>query len=292
MEFHHQCPVCTNNQLKPYLEVADYFLTQEKFQLQKCEQCDLVLTNPYPDKDHLPKYYESNDYFSHPNKKQSIFSFLYNSVKILNLRYKYKVATSGLEVGRILDIGCGAGDFLSVAKNNGWAIEGVEPNQEARKYTAEKLGKQIFSIEEFNLLNDHSFDVITMWHVLEHVEDINQQALELQRLLKPGGRLIIALPNICSFDAEHYGKYWAGWDVPRHLFHFSFTSIQSLLKKHGFLFLKREPLRWDAFYISMLSEKYKNKRVRPLLTLLNGCKSNTKAKKTREYSSNIYIFVK
>ena len=292
MQLHQKCPLCDSEQLKPFLEVEDYFLSKEIFYLQVCVQCQLVMTNPYPTNDALPKYYDSENYFSHPNKKKSILSFLYEAVKLRNLRYKFHVATSGLPKGRILDIGCGAGDFLLLAKDLGWKINGIEPNEEARKHSTIKLSSKVYALSEFDLLPDSSFDVITMWHVLEHVEDLHQQCKELQRLLKPDGRLIIALPNIRSFDALHYGKFWAGLDVPRHLFHFNFDSIQFLLKRHGFLFLKREPLKWDAFYISMLSEKYINNRLMPLQTILNGWKSNFKAIKTREYSSNIYIFGK
>lgn len=292
METYQLCPICDSKNLKPYLEVKDYFLTQELFKLQKCEECELVFTNPYPSKSDLSKYYQSDNYYSHPNKKKSLLSVFYEAVKVWNLKYKLHLATSGFDKGKILDIGCGAGDFLLLAKNSGWEIEGIEPNEEARNHSTTILNKRVFSIHEFDLFSDSSFDVITMWHVLEHVEDLHQQCRELHRLLKPDGRLVIALPNITSYDALHYGKFWAGWDVPRHLFHFNFVSIQGLLKRHEFLFLKREPLKWDAFYISMLSEKYINNRIMPLKTIVNGWKSNFKAKKTKEFSSNIYIFGK
>jgi len=290
MKSHKNCPVCNKNEFLPFLNVKDHFLSKEDFILQVCPDCKLVLTNPYPDKVEIGKYYESEKYFSHPDKVKTFFSETYELVKKINIKYKFKVATSGFVKGSLLDIGCGSGDFLSLAKMQGWDICGVEPNENARSYSKEKTLSNILSPEELVLQADHSFDVITMWHVLEHVEDLNWQCMQLHRLLKPGGRLIIALPNINSYDALYYKEYWAAYDVPRHLYHFSFSTIRQLLSKHGFNFLKREPLKWDAYYIALLSEKHRAGSSNYPLALLNAWKSNFNAIKTREYSSNIYIF--
>lgn len=290
MNSHKNCPVCNNNEFRPFLKVKDHFLTKQDFTLQTCPKCGLVLTNPFPEKQEIGKYYDSDEYYSHPEKSTSFFSQIYEAVKKVNIKYKFKVATSGLQKGSLLDIGCGSGDFLNYAKEQGWNICGVEPNEKARQYSKDKTKSKILSPDEVLSQADHLYDVITMWHVLEHVEDLNWQCQQLKRLLKPGGRLIIALPNIHSYDAQHYKEYWAAYDVPRHLYHFGFSTIRLLLSKYGFNFLKREPLKWDAYYIALLSEKYKSTPLTYPMAVLNAWKSNVKANKSREYSSNIYIF--
>lgn len=290
MKKHSFCPICAGEQLMEYAHVKDYFLTQEVFNVDQCIECGLLLTNPFPEKSEISKYYDSSEYFSHPNKKKSIIGWAYEWVKKRNIRYKFKLATSGIIAGNVLDIGCGSGDFLFYAKNNFWNVTGIEPNDNARAFSQKITESLIYHPEEINSIADNSFDVITMWHVLEHVEDLNEQCKQLRRLIKPGGRIVIALPNISSDDAKRYGNYWAGFDVPRHLYHFRFDQIRMLMNKHGFGFLKREPLHWDAYYVSMLSEKYRNARINPFRFIINGWISNIKARKSREFSSNVYIF--
>lgn len=290
MNQHKNCPICQSNHFVEYLTVNDYFLTNEEFHLQKCVSCGFIVTNPFPTSDEIGRYYQSEQYYSHPDKKNSLMSRIYNFIKSLNIDYKYKVATSGLIAGTILDIGCGSGDFLLKAKNNDWKIRGIEPDDRAARFSESSLGINIIHPKQIVELENTQFDVITLWHVLEHVEDINEQARQLKRLLKTNGRLVIALPNINSFDAQYYGKKWAGLDVPRHLYHFSFQNIRQLLENHGFKFLKREPLLFDAYYISLLSQRYRSRFLYPVLAVFLGFISNLKAKKSREYSSNIYIF--
>ncbi len=284
------CPICANSQFEIWLKTKDYFLTKENFDLFKCSQCGLVITHPFPYKKDAEKYYQSDEYFSHPEKKKNIIAALYDWVKQRNIKYKYRQATSGLNPGRILDIGCGAGDFLTYAQSKGWEVCGIEPNEKAKTHSEKRLNAKIFKPEEIVNFNNNTFDVVTLWHVLEHIEDLNEQIGQLKRILKPQGRVIIALPNLNSADAHHYREFWAAYDVPRHLYHFSFKNIRELMQKHQFRFLKREPLKWDAYYIALLSERYKNGKQRPLFAALRGLISNLQAKKTREYSSNIYIF--
>lgn len=290
MKTHKNCPICGDSSLSHYINTRDYFLSKEQFNLQKCEACGLIMTNPFPEGNDMMKYYQSDIYFSHPNKQKSIFAFIYNFVKKFNLKYKLKVSTSSLEKGRLLDIGCGSGDFLNLAQQTGWEVYGIEPNNEARMFAQQQLNKPILLPEEINSLPKSSFDLITMWHVLEHVENINDQVESIIALLKPNGRLVVALPNILSYDAKFYKSYWAGLDVPRHLYHFSFDTIRHLMTKKGFKFLKREPLKWDAYYVSLLSERYIGRFFSPIIGLSIGLISNTFARKSREFSSNIYIF--
>ncbi|RTY97382.1 class I SAM-dependent methyltransferase, partial [Flavobacterium bomense] len=188
--------------------------------------------------------------------------------------------------GRILDIGAGTGDFLSVAKNAGWETIGVEPSDRAK---AIAKSKGVSFVEETSELDSHSFDVISMWHVLEHVPDLDKQIKELKRLLKPTGTLIIAVPNFKSFDAKHYGKFWAAFDVPIHFWHFSKTAIKILFEKEEMILEKVLPMKFDSFYVSLLSEKYKSGKMNFMKAFFTGLQSNWKAKKDFEYSSHIYI---
>lgn len=290
MNTHKNCPICDHNHFDVWMEVADYFLTNENFSLVKCRQCGFILTNPYPTKAEIERYYHSDEYYSHPNKRKGLISKVYEMVKLRNVKYKFRVATSGLERGRILDIGCGSGDFLAYAKTKGWEIHGIEPNSQAKSFSEKRLEIKLSDPDQITAISDFTFDVITLWHVLEHVEDLSGQLIQLKRILKPGGRLVIALPNPDAHDAKYYGKYWAAFDVPRHLYHFRFQHIRQLLNLHQFGFLKREPLKWDAFYISLLSERYKTGKQQLPKAIFRGLVSNVNARKSREFSSNIYLF--
>jgi 2-polyprenyl-3-methyl-5-hydroxy-6-metoxy-1,4-benzoquinol methylase len=188
--------------------------------------------------------------------------------------------------GKILDIGAGTGDFLSVAKQNGWQTIGVEPSDKAK---AIALKKEVSFVEDTAELENHSFDVITMWHVLEHVPDLDKQIKELKRLLKPNGSLIVAVPNFKSFDAKYYGTFWAAYDVPIHFWHFSKKAIKSLFEKERMELEKVLPMKFDSFYVSLLSEKYKSGKMNFIKAFFVGLQSNWKAKRNFEYSSHIYV---
>ncbi|RZJ71932.1 class I SAM-dependent methyltransferase [Flavobacterium sp.] len=275
---------------KLFLTVKDHSVSGESFNLIRDSELDLLYTFPKPEEKKLASYYESDDYISHTDGKRSIFERIYQIVKKIALKNKLKLVNSmQASKGKILDIGAGTGDFLSVAKEDGWQVEAIEPSSKARK-VAETKG--ISFSEETSAFTDESFDAITMWHVLEHVPDPEAQLRELHRLLKPDGSIIIAVPNHKSYDAEFYGENWAAFDVPRHLWHFSKSSIDKLSAKANLKLIKTLPMPFDAFYVSLLSEKYKTGKMNPIKAFFNGLKSNAKAKKTGEFSSLIYIIRK
>jgi 2-polyprenyl-3-methyl-5-hydroxy-6-metoxy-1,4-benzoquinol methylase len=272
---------------KHFLTVKDHSVSQELFDLFYDNSLDMLVTNPQPSQESLDKYYDDPNYISHTDGNKSMFEKMYQTVKNIALRNKLKIINSVSEnKGKILDIGAGAGDFLAFVKNNGWESIGVEPSQKA-KSIAESKG--VSFVNTTNELENHSFDVITMWHVLEHVPDLEIQILELKRLLKPNGTLIVAVPNFKSFDANYYGKYWAAYDVPIHFWHFSKTAIKQLFSNHNIALIDVLPMKFDSFYVSLLSEKYKNGKMNYLRAFYIGLKSNLKAKTSREYSSHIYI---
>jgi 2-polyprenyl-3-methyl-5-hydroxy-6-metoxy-1,4-benzoquinol methylase len=272
---------------KHFLTVKDYSVSKETFDLYHDETLDMLITYPQPSLENLGKYYESEDYISHTDNKRSLFEKLYHFIKSIALKSKLNLINSlQPNKGRILDIGAGTGDFLSVAKNDGWQTIGVEPSDRAK---AIAINKGVSFVEQTSELENHSFDVISMWHVLEHVPDLDKQIKELKRLLKPTGTLIIAVPNFKSFDAKHYGKFWAAYDVPIHFWHFSKTAIQLLFEKEEIKLEKVSPMKFDSFYVSLLSEKYKSGKMNFIKAFFIGLQSNWKARKDFEYSSHIYI---
>lgn len=278
------------NDLDFFIECKDYTVSGEMFQLLYDKEYDLLITSPKPKEDELGKYYESEDYISHTDAKRSFFEKLYHIVKVYSLNKKVKLISKLNNESRlVLDIGAGTGDFLNTAKNKGWKVEGVEPNTHAKELAKQKGIDLHFTTTDFE---PKSFDVITMWHVLEHIPDIENQIKELKRLIKPNGYVIIAVPNFKSYDAIHYKSFWAAYDVPRHLWHFSKTSIQKLFQEEDFSLEKVLPMKFDSFYVSLLSEKYKNGKMNFVKAFWVGLLSNSKAKQTKEYSSQIYVLKK
>jgi 2-polyprenyl-3-methyl-5-hydroxy-6-metoxy-1,4-benzoquinol methylase len=272
---------------KYFLTVKDYSVSKETFDLYYDETLDMLSTHPQPSLENLGKYYESEDYISHTDNKRSLFEKLYHFIKSIALKNKLNLIDSLQPTkGRILDIGAGTGDFLSVAKNDGWKTVGVEPSDKAK---AIAKSKGVSFVAQTSELENHSFDVISMWHVLEHVPDLDEQIKELKRLLKPTGTLIIAVPNFKSFDAKYYGKFWAAFDVPIHFWHFSKTAIKLLFEKEEMKLEKILPMKFDSFYVSLLSEKYKSGKMNFIKAFFIGLQSNWKANKDFEYSSHIYI---
>lgn len=272
---------------KHFLTVKDYSVSKETFDLYHDEDLDMLITYPQPSLENLGKYYESVDYISHTDSKRSLFEKAYHFVKSIALKNKLNLINSlQPDKGSILDIGAGTGDFLSVAKENGWHTIGVEPSDKAKSIAKQK---GISFVEETSELESYSFDVISMWHVLEHVPDLDDQLKELKRLLKPNGTLIIAVPNFKSFDAKHYGKFWAAYDVPIHFWHFSKKAIKMLFEKEEMKLVEVLPMKFDSFYVSLLSEKYKTGKMNFIKAFFIGLQSNWEAKSDFEYSSHIYI---
>lgn len=270
-----------------YITVQDHSVSNENFDLLLDSELQLLKTHPQPSLDSLGKYYESEDYISHTDAKRSLFEKIYHLVKSYSLKKKVGIINSyHPNQGSILDIGAGTGDFLATAKASGWEITGVEPNENAKNLAISKGVSFKNSIES---IENQQFDVITMWHVLEHVPDIEHQIRELKRLLKPDGTIIIAVPNFKSYDAKYYGPFWAAYDVPRHLWHFSKISIDKLVSRENMKLIKILPMLFDSFYVALLSEKYKTGKMNFIHAFWIGFLSNWKAKRTNEYSSHIYV---
>lgn len=290
MEHLNRCPICGYKHFEPSQEVIDHFLTKEKFQISKCVGCGFLLTNPRPDPAEILRYYQSDAYISHSKKRKGWFNTLYDAVRKIALRNKFDLINQYKSGSRILDIGCGTGEFLNFMKEKGWETTGIEPAEQPRTFAKENYGLSVFDEGTLNNLPNKSFDVITMWHVLEHVHDLNGRIDRIGQLLTPDGLLVIAVPNPESPDADFYKNYWAAWDVPRHLYHFSKKTISLLMENHGFDVFSIQPMIFDAYYVSLLSEKYKYGKTRLPAALYRGFKSNKSAKKNvNNYSSLIYL---
>jgi len=273
-----------------YITCKDHTVSGEEFKLIRDHELDHLITTPKPDANRLASYYKSEKYISHTDSKNSITDKIYQAVKKRMLGKKLNWIEHEVSgKGKLLDIGAGTGEFLLTAKNNGWEVKGIEPDKNARELAKQK---GITLVPDSLNTNDEKFDVITMWHVFEHVYDLKNQIIELEQLLKKDGLLIIAVPNFNSFDASYYKEFWAAYDVPRHLWHFSRTSFQKLFKDTSFSLFSEKPLMFDSYYVSLLSEKYKTGKNNFLKAILIGLTSNFQAKKTLEYSSIAYFFRK
>ncbi len=286
-----ECPICKSRDLQKFTQCKDYTVSHETFQISLCSDCALGITTPRPDANMLGEYYQSEEYISHSGKSSGGLGLLYKIARSFSLSWKKAQILSQKKIGSMLDFGCGTGEFLSTMHKAGWEVTGVEPSDSARLKAEILIAQKVYP--SLNEVLSQKFDVITAWHVLEHVPDLTQTIFQLKSLLKKGGIIFIAVPNYQSPDANFYKERWAGFDVPRHLWHFSKKTMTVLLELAKFKLIDTTPMKLDAYYVSMLSEKYKNKNelniVRLLRGFLSGLKSNFRAKKERNHSSLIYM---
>jgi 2-polyprenyl-3-methyl-5-hydroxy-6-metoxy-1,4-benzoquinol methylase len=256
---HSACPLCSSGKISIYLKCTDHLLSREEFVLLKCRECGFVFTGKYPDEQNIGSYYESENYISHDDYAKGFQNHIYLLARSLMLKKKRRIIQKAtrLTKGRILDIGCGTGYFAATMKKGGWDVNCIEPNVKARDFARSHFALDVLSPEHISELPSGTFDCITLWHVLEHFHEPFSYAQEIKRLLKPEGVCICALPNCSSSDASHYGEYWAAFDVPRHLWHFTPETFRLFTQKTGFHITEIKSLPLDVFYISILSEKNK-----------------------------------
>lgn len=293
MEKLSRCLICDSEESAPFMVCKDYTVSRETFNVVQCGSCGFKFTNPRPEEDKLGEYYKSEEYVSHSNTKKGFINFTYHMVRKYTLLKKLQLISKYFKTGNILDIGCGTGEFLNVCKNAKWNTTGIEPSPDARKMAIKNYNLNVKEEIEIKNLEKESYDIITMWHVLEHVPGLNERIEDLKRLIKPNGIIIIAVPNCNSLDAKVYKEHWAAHDVPRHLYHFTPKDIESIFKKHGLKMFRVLPMVFDSFYVSMLSEKIKTGKTNLFIALWNGFRSNLSAIKSgKTYSSQIYLIRK
>ncbi|MDF2437853.1 MAG: methyltransferase [Bacteroidota bacterium] len=293
MEKLAHCPICNSAKSSPFLACVDNTVSRETFQIVRCEGCGFKYTNPRPDVSELGRYYKSEDYVSHSNSNKGFINSTYQTVRKYTLLKKLQLISKYFKTGNILDIGCGTGEFLNVCKNAKWNTLGIEPDADAREMGIKNFGLDLREESDLSKLPSESFEIISMWHVLEHVPHLNERLVEIKRLLKSNGFIIIAVPNCESFDAKFYGKDWAAYDLPRHLYHFTPKDIESLFRKHEMKVLRILPMIFDSFYVSMLSEKIRSGKTNFMRSIWNGLRSNMSGLKSgTTYSSQIYLIRK
>ena len=285
-----KCPVCSGKDIIPYINTKDFFFTQEVFSLTQCRGCNFVFTNPVPD--NISKYYETTDYLSHNTGDNGLLGRLYSTLRNINIKRKYQLVSKYNSIGNFLDIGCGTGELLSFFKRHDWNVTGIEPNSTAREFAKSNYSIDVFDENKLDELMPSSFDVISMWHVLEHIPDLHARLSQVSKLLKKDGTIFIALPNLDSPDSKKYRDYWSALDVPRHLYHFTQNTFEHLISNHNMKLVHAEPMKFDSYYVSMLSEKYLKNSLYLPAAIISGFMSNIKAKKDNSYSSMIFVVKK
>lgn len=292
---HKKCPLCNSSSIEKRFCCKDHFATGELFEIHECRDCGFVFTQGAPDEKEIAPYYCSPEYISHSDTGKGLINKLYHIARSIMIRRKVSLVKklTLLRNGRIVDYGAGTGYFAWAMHKKGWDVTGIEKSAQARNYSKEKFGIELKSEDTLKEIESRSIDVVTLWHVMEHIQQIDKFWDELYRILDDTGIAVIAVPNCTSYDAVNYGEHWAAYDVPRHLWHFTPTTIMSLGEKHGFILERQYPMLLDGFYISMLSEKYKNRHFKFLRGLWNGflglCATFDKCNAS---SSIIYVFRK
>jgi SAM-dependent methyltransferase len=286
------CPVCNSAHINPLLTVKDHSVSKEEFVVWQCSDCSLRFTQDVPDETSIGRYYQSTDYISHSNTNKGLVNQLYQKVRNYTLNQKANlIIGQTVKKGKILDLGAGIGAFLHTMKEKGWEISGIEPDAGARQQAKNLFDIELPGTDALHQFPQNSFDAITLWHVLEHVHQLHSYIERLKTLLKPEGKLFIAVPNYESLDSSIYKNDWAAYDVPRHLYHFTPGAIEVLMKQHGLRLSDKKPMWFDSFYISLLSSKYKKGKTSWLSAGFNGLRSNLKALFDKDYCSSIIYIV-
>lgn len=288
-----KCPVCSGNSFDKILECDDFTTSKENFTIVSCGTCDFTFTNPRPTNKRLGNYYKSDMYISHTNNSKGIFNWLYQTIRNYAVGTKVALLKSITKEGVHLDIGCGTGEFLNACKNAGYTTRGIEPSELARNQAKNNYNLVVSDNTDLTQFSEEEFDSISMWHALEHIPNLNETISQLHKILKQNGKIIVAVPNYKSWDATYYKEFWAAWDVPIHLWHFSKNTIEKVFKKHEFGLKKTKPMIFDSFYVSLLSEEFKIGKKNFFKGFAIGLISNLIGViSKRGHSSNIYVFEK
>lgn len=292
---HTVCPLCKGSYIRKRFTCKDHFATGEVFDIYECTECGFVFTQGIPDEKEIGRYYESQEYISHSNTKKGIFNKIYHIVRAIMLRRKTDLIEklTLLKNGNILDYGAGTGYFAHAMAKKGWEVTAIEKSPQARELAKTRFGLEIFSEEHLSEIGDKELDVVTLWHVMEHIQELDRFWDELYRIIDDTGIAVIALPNCKSYDAKIYKENWAAYDVPRHLWHFTPDTLMRWGEKHGFILERQITMPFDGFYISMLSERYRGSMLASMRGLWNGLKGWCATSTRREASSSIiYVFRK
>jgi 2-polyprenyl-3-methyl-5-hydroxy-6-metoxy-1,4-benzoquinol methylase len=271
------------------MNITDNMITKEKFTIVSCDNCGFHFTNPIPNENIIGRYYKGDVYVSHSSSRKGLINRVYNIVRNYTLSKKVNLLKELSNGKEVLDIGSGTGHFLNACKEKGFSVIGLEPDEDAVRFAKVNFDINLLPLDNLSKIQEHSKDFITMWHVLEHVYHLKRDFELITKILKPSGKFIIAVPNLESYDAQVYKEGWAAYDAPRHLYHFRKKDIENLANQFGMTLEIVKPMKFDSYYVSMLSERYK--RGSNVKAFVTGLKSNRKAKDFG-YSSQIYILSK
>lgn len=292
---HERCPLCKGSDIKKRFSCKDHFATGEEFGICECHACGFVFTQNVPDEKEIGRYYESQDYISHSNTKKGFFNKVYHIVRTIMLHRKVNLIEklTLLKNGKVLDYGAGTGYFARAMAKEGWEVTAIEKSPQARELSLKEFKFEMLPEEYLSKIGNKEFDVVTLWHVMEHIQELDMFWDELYRIIDDTGIAVIALPNCKSYDAMKYKENWAAYDVPRHLWHFTPNTIMRWGEKHGFILERQITMPFDGFYISMLSERYKGSRTASIRGIWNGLMGWLATSTHREASSSIiYVFRK
>jgi 2-polyprenyl-3-methyl-5-hydroxy-6-metoxy-1,4-benzoquinol methylase len=288
------CPLCDSENIAAALTVTDFHASGEIFMIYECADCQFLFTQDAPTGGAMDRYYNSRVYLPHSEHRKGFLNRTYYIVRHYMLARKAHLVMREAHRthGRLLDIGTGTGYFPAKMQEKGWQVVATEKNKQARLFARRKFGLDVRPAEAlYEIGNDGAYDVITLWHVLEHLENLDTVWGRFYELLAPKGILVVAVPNASSFDASLLGPYWAAYDVPRHLWHFTPATIQQMASKYGFIMAARHPMPFDAFYIAMLSERNKGRKASFIRGLSIGVGAWLRALVRKDRSSSmIYIF--
>ncbi len=284
------CPLCNRMEFQNFIVCKDYTVSQESFAIVSCNNCGFKFTNPRPTNNSLSNYYQSDNYISHSNSKKGLINITYQIARKFNIRSKLKLINKIVpKKGKLLDYGCGTGEFLASCQKNGWIVDGVEPSSTASAQASQIINKEIYP-DIFNQFPNQKYNVITLWHVLEHIPELNKTFKKIKSHLDKKGIIIVAVPNYNSYDAKYFKEKWIGYDVPRHLYHFDQSTMKMLAKNMGMKITKIFPLKLDAYYASLLSLKNIDGGSNYLKAIKIGRQSNNDANiNNNNYSSLIYV---
>ncbi len=286
------CPFCHSDNINKVLNAKDFLVSNNEFEIWHCNHCGFRFTQDIPTLDKIGGYYKSENYISHSDTKKGLLNHLYHMARnyMLSVKYKHITTIGGKQKGNLLDIGAGTGYFVNYMNNRGFKAEGIEIDADARKVAEKNFGIKLLPVDTLYKLPEEKYDIITMWHVLEHIHDLEGYMHKIKTSLKKDGTFVCALPNYTSYDGSHYKENWAAYDVPRHLWHFSPEFFQQFAAMYGFEVIEIKPMPLDAVYISILSEKIKKSNT--LAGMIKGSFFMFKSLFNKHKASSIIYFLK
>lgn len=261
------CPVCRAGDLSLFLRVIDQSVSKESFELTYCALCGFCFTNPRPSPEAIGRYYDTTDYISHGGKGRGVQEAIYRHARRWAIKAKHGLIARYFVNGHVLDVGCGTGEFLGHLKARGYQCTGVEPSLRAREQAIRNHSLDVLP-DIGSIPAREQFQIVTLWHVLEHFHDPKEELRRIHSRTCPGGLLLVAVPDRESWDAHFYRAHWAAFDAPRHLSHFRRRDVKRLLEEQGFDLLAVKGMWFDAPYVSMLSEQHLKRG--PLVAFIRG----------------------